>query len=681
MDTGEVTLELKKFIERDYLDILLESHRTGENFLLIDFNKLASFNLEFAELLLDEPEDFLKCANDAVKSFENTESFDKIQLRFHNLPDDRKLKLRDIRSENLDKLYVFEGVVRQKSDVLPQVVNAKYECPSCGNIISILQKDKKLREPSRCCCGRKGKFILISEDLIDVQSIILEESTDTISGNAQAKRKQVILKDDLVSPIADARTNPGTKIQIVGIVRRIPIVTRTGGQTVNFNIIIEANSVESIEDSYADIELTGDDEKKIIELSKSPDIFEHLVQSVAPSTYGYQRIREAITLQLFGGVKKIRQNGLTLRGDFHILLIGDPGAGKSALLKTVQKIAPRARYTSGRGASAAGLTATVVRDELTGGWALEAGTFVLANKGFVMLDEMDKMSEDDRTAMHEVLEQQTVSISKANIQATLNAETTLLAAANPKHGRFDSYEKVAKQINLPSTLINRFDLIFPIRDLPNKERDEALATFILEMHQDKPVDAPILELEFVRKYISYARQNVFPELTDNAFSKIKSYFVKMRNQENNGDNKNKPIPISARQLQGLVRLAEASARTRLSEMVLDIDVDRAIELTDYFLLEIGTDPKTGKIDIDRFASDTSASDRSDISKILHIIKKLTPNSSDMIMNQTVINEAANIGINSEDAEELIEKLKNAGDIYSPRQGYIARMVSEVDKNG
>src|SRR3989338_3302273 len=341
-------------------------------------------------------------------------------------------------------------------------------------------------------------------------------------------------------------------------------IFKTGGQSTRFDLFVDANNIVGVEEDYFDIEISPAEEREILELGADPMLYQRLVRSMAPSIYGHEKVKEALLLQLAGGVQKKRSDGMVTRGDMHVLLVGDPGSGKSQLLKRVNMIAPKGRYVSGKGVSGAGLTAAVVRDEFLKGWALEAGALVLASNGICCIDEMDKMGTDDRAAMHKALEQQTISISKANIQATLIARTTVLAAANPKFGRFDPYGIIAEQIDLPPTLINRFDLIFAIKDIPNEIKDEKMASHILKLHQTPDLYTPEIPTEFLRKYIAYAKQKITPRISDEALLKIKEFYLKMR-ASGGTDEGIKAIPISARQLEALVRLSEASAKIRLSD--------------------------------------------------------------------------------------------------------------------
>jgi replicative DNA helicase Mcm len=286
---------------------------------------------------------------------------------------------------------------------------------------------------------------------------------------------------------------------------------------------------------------------------------------------------------------------------------------------------------------------------------------------------MDKMSEEDTSAMHEALEQQTVSISKANIQATLRSETTVLAAANPKFGRFDPYELISKQIEMPPALLNRFDLIFPVRDIPDKTKDERLAGFILNLHKDEPKQEGIIKPDIIKKYVAYARQQCFPKLTEPAMIELKDYYVKMRGGGEGDTGAIKAIPISARQLEALVRLAEASARMRLSDKVTKRDAQIAIELVHYCLSQIGMDPDTGKIDIDRITTGITASQRSHISVVKELIQSLEASVGKAIPIDDVVREAGIKGIADDTTHEVIEKLKRGGDIYSPKHGFISRL--------
>jgi len=671
MEVQDQIQKFNEFVEEYCKEQLIERLKKDEKYLLLNFSDLAQFEPELCSDLLEQPEEVIKAAEIAIEQFDTLGDVKNFKARFFSLPTSQKMMIRDIRSKHLNKLLLIEGTVRQKSDVRPQVVSAKFECPSCGNIIPVLQLDTKFREPSRCGCGRKGKFRLLDKEMVDAQGIVLEESSEDLEGGEQPKRMNILLKNDLVSPISEKRSNPGSKIRIVGVLKEVPIPSKDGGKLTRFDLIIDVNSMEGIEEDFATLEISDEEVQKIIELSQDPKLYQKLIASVVPSIYGHEKIKEAVLIQMAGGVRKVREDGSVTRGDIHILLIGDPGAGKSQVLKRIAKIAPKGRFVSGKGASGAGLTAAVVKDEFMSGWSLEAGALVLANRGLCCIDELDKMSDEDRDAMHEALEGQTVTISKANIQATLRAETTVLAAANPKFGRFDPYEIIPKQIELPSTLINRFDLIFPVKDLPSEEKDEKIAEFMLNLHQSPEMVRSEIDSKMLRKYFAYARQRVFPKLTDGAIDEIKKYYLKMRGS--GGEGEIKAIPISARQLEALIRMSEASARLSLSDKVTRKDAKQAVELMHYCLAQVGLDPETGKIDIDRISSGISASERSHISTIKEIIAELEGKIGKTIPLDDIIEQAKQRNIDEDDVEEAIQKLKRAGDIFEPRRGFISRI--------
>ncbi|MGV8141837.1 MAG: minichromosome maintenance protein MCM [Candidatus Woesearchaeota archaeon] len=670
----EITEQIEKFHE--FFDVVYREQlhgnvSKGEKFVVVNFSDLSRFNLELAQELLENPEDVLRACEIAIEQFDfpNAKEF---KIRFRNLPKSQEIMIRDIRSSHLTKFIQIVGIVRQKTPVRPQVTSARFECPGCGNAMTVLQLDSKFREPTKCGCGRKGRFRLLSKEMIDAQKIVLEEAPEDIEGSEQPKRIDVFLKGDLVSPMSEKRTNPGSKNALVGVLKEIPIPAKDGGTLTRFDLMIEGNYIEPIAEDFSELNITEEEIKEIKELAEDPKVYKKIIGSIAPSIYGHEKVKEALALQIFGGVRKKKDDGSITRGDIHVLLIGDPGSGKSQMLKRISIVAPKSRFVSGKGASAAGLTATVVKDEFLRGYALEAGALVLTNRGICCIDELDKMTKEDTSAMHEALEQQTISINKANISATLRAETTVLAAANPKFGRFDPYELIPKQIELPSTLINRFDLIFPIRDLPNKAKDERTADFILQLHKKSSGGDAELRTDFLKKYIAYAKQNYNPALTDEALEFIKEYYVKMRSTGDE-DGTYKTIPISARQLEALIRLSEAHARLRMSTKVTKKDAEKAVELVHFCLMQIGFDPDTGKIDIDRIATGVSASQRSNISIIKEIIKELEGLIGKQVPVDDIVLKAKEKGMDGEKAEDIIDVLKKEGVIFAPRAGFISRI--------
>ncbi len=662
----DLIIEAKNFFDFHKKE-LGESIRRGKNVIYIDFMKLSEFSSKLSDEVLSNPEETLRLIEVAI---EESGLVKNVRVRLTNLPKSQELKIREIRSKHLNELVVIEGIIRQASDVRPQVVNAKFECPSCGTIISVLQIEKKFREPSRCSCGRKGGFKLVSKEMVDTQRLIIEESPESLTGGEQPKRINAFLKEDLVEPRMEEKTTPGSRVKVIGVIKEVPVPLKSGGLSTRFELALEVNNIIPLEETFEELDISDEDEQQILELAADPNIFEKLSQSIAPSIWGYKEIKNSLILQLFGGVPKVYADGQRSRGDIHILLIGDPGVAKSVILNFMASISPKGRYVVGKSASGAGITATVVRDEYLRGWSLEAGAMVLANKGLVCIDELEKMDPNDRSAMHEAMEQQTITVSKANVQATLRAETSVLAAANPKFGRFDPYQAIAQQIDLPPTLINRFDIIFTLKDIPSREKDEKIAKHVLMQHLKKG-DEMIIPRDLFRKYVAYAKQKIKPVLTQEAIEEIKRFYVDLRNRPVHSDSAVRPIPISARQLQALVRMAEASAKIRLSQEVTIEDAKRAIEIMKYYLMQVGYDYESKTLDIDRITTGITSSQRSRIFAVRDTILRLENKFGKMIPIEEIINELEGKMSESE-IEEALNELNIKGEIFKPRRGYVSR---------
>lgn len=385
-----------------------------------------------------------------------------------------------------------------------------------------------MERPPYCIrCHRPVRLELVPEKskFIDWQKIVVQEKPEEIPPGQMPRSVEVILTGDLIDV-----ARPGDRVIVTGVLRVAPIASfqKPVGLKPLFSFYIDANHVDVQQKILEEIEITREDEEKIKELARDPWIRERIIASIAPGIYGHWDVKEAIALLLFGGVPKIMEDGTRIRGDIHVLLVGDPGTAKSQLLQYTSRIAPRGLYTSGKGSTAAGLTATVLREKSTGEYYLEAGALVIADGGVACIDEIDKMREEDRSAIHEALEQQTVSIAKAGIVARLNARASVLAAGNPKFGRYDLTQPVSKNIDLPPTILSRFDLIFVIQDIPNKERDRLLAKHILEVHSDIERARPQIDPQLLKKYVSYARRYIRPQLTPEAKKLLEDFYVSMR---------------------------------------------------------------------------------------------------------------------------------------------------------
>ncbi|HPE62673.1 MAG TPA: minichromosome maintenance protein MCM, partial [Methanothrix sp.] len=543
----------------------------------------------------------------------------------------------------------------------------------------------KFQEPYDCpneACDRRGPFKLLLDRsrFVDAQNVRVQESPEELRGGEQPQTLDVQLEDDLTGIIY-----PGDRVVINGALRSYQRTTQTGKSTY-FDLFLEGNSIEMMEQEFEEIDIKAEDERLIRELAGDPMIYDKVKRSIAPSIYGYDEVKEALGLQLFSGVSKGLPDGTRIRGDIHILLVGDPGIAKSQLLRYISKLSPRGIYTSGKSSTSAGLTATAVKDELGDGrWTIEAGALVLADKGIACIDEMDKMRSEDRSALHEAMEQQTISVAKAGVMATLKSRCALLAAANPKFGRFDKYEGIAQQINLSPALMSRFDLIFVLTDEPSDARDSQIAHHIgqttyageissrgdrsrEELEAVMDVIRPAIEPEVLRKYIAYARKNVFPVLSDEARERLEGYYVSLRKQ---GQDSNKPVPVTARQLEALFRLSESSARLRLSDEITGGDAERVIRIVESCLRQVGVDPETGLLDADVLAVGISKSTRDKTRLVLDLIKELTKEHQGPAPLEAVLDGAeAKLGMERHKAEEIIKRLRTNGEIFEPRPGYL-----------
>jgi len=668
MEREDIANRFAAFLNEYYKNELIKAISEKKDSLAIDFSLLEKFDVELADYLLEKPDEAIPIAEETAQQLDLIEER-KIRLRFFNLPKDREIRIRNIRAEHIGKMLVVEGIVKRASEIRPEVSEAIFECPGCGNRISVIQTERAITMPVKCeVCNTKKGFRLVDQKLYDARWIVIEEPYEVVTGERPSEI-MVYLKEDLTSPKMQNKTDPGNRIKIVGILKQLQRRVK-GSRSRQMEIYIEANYIEGIEVEWEEIEISDEDRKKIIELSKDPKLYEKLIASISPSIYGAEEIKEAILLQLFGGETHILPDGSRIRGEIHILLVGDPASGKSRLMQQVVRLLPRAKYVSGRGVTGVGLTAAVTRDEeFLGGWVLEAGAVVMANKSVLAIDEFSKVSKQDQVALQESMSLGTISIAKASIVATLPAQTSILAGCNPKLGRFDPYIPIREQVDISDVLLSRFDLKFALRDIPNPKIDEKMSDYILKVRHFKPELAkPVLEPEFLRKYIAYARANVHPKLTEEAGKILKEFYLEMR--EKSGEEA--PIAITLRQYEALIRLAEASAKVRLSQKVEVEDALRAIRLMSASLRQFGFEPTTGQIDIDRAEGQRmTAAQRSKVRIVRDVITQLEAIYGKDIPQEEVIKKCREAGV--DDAEDILRKMSQEGFIYSPKPGFISRV--------
>ena len=666
---------LKSFLSEEgvpiYRQRISQMATSGSKFLLIDFEDLLTFDEPLARDLIEKPEEYLKHADDAawnqlkIEDPEYAEKIKKVRTRFRNLPEAAPLRV--LGSEHIEKLIIVNGILVRATPVQPMLITAAFKC-RCGNINYVEQTGVLLKTPPVCdnpACRRAGPFDFVEDEstFINSQEIRIQERPEDLPPGQLPRWIDIRLFEDIVDT-----ARPGDRVSVVGIVRPVQQFLSRRGRLRTFNLSLDANFIEVAGKEHEIVQISPEEEGKILELAKDPMIHQKIIRSIAPSIYGYEDLKESIMFLLFGGVPKTLPDGINIRGDANVLFLGDPGTAKSQLLQYVAKIAPRGLYTSGRGSTAAGLTAAVLREK-GGGMVLEAGALVLSDKGICCIDEIDKMRPEDRVAIHEAMEQRTVSIAKGGIVAMLNARSSILAAANPALGRYDPYRTIGENLSLPITILSRFDLIFVIRDQPDRDIDLRMAEHILSLHRTgTPSVEPPIPPDLLRKYISYAKE-IKPVLTQEAVERLKDFYLGMRSTSESSDS---PIAITARQLESLTRLSEARARSALRKEVTVEDAEAVILLMRKSMQQVGIDVASGKYDIDIIMTGKPKSVRDKLGSILSTIVEMEK-ATGMVREEDLYDRLQkDFKIDRIEASKLVNQLTKEGTIYSPTQGHLKK---------
>ncbi|KAI9652854.1 MAG: MCM DNA helicase complex subunit [Alyxoria varia] len=571
--------------------------------LEISYDHLSESKAIIAYFLANAPIEMIKILDDVAMDVTllHYPDYQRIHAEIHVRITDLPIRhtLRQLRQAHLNCLVRVSGVVTRRSGVFPQLKYVKFNC-KCGATLGPFQQEASSELKISYCqeCSSKGPFTVNSEETVfrNYQKITLQEAPGTVPAGRLPRHREVILTWDLID-IA----KPGEEVQIIGIYRNSydAQLNNKNGFPV-FATILEANHVAKSHDQLAGFRLTEEDEREIRALSRDRDVIDKIIDSMAPGIYGHTDIKTAVALSLFGGVSKQAQGQHNIRGDINILLLGDPGTAKSQVLKYIEKTAHRAMFATGQGASAVGLTASVRRDPMTSEWTLEGGALVLADKGTCLIDEFDKMNDQDRTSIHEAMEQQTISISKAGIVTTLQARCAIVAAANPIGGRYNSTLPFSQNVELTEPILSRFDILCVVRDTVEPSEDERLAKFVVNSHgRSHPMPSSSSATETHHRETRGDGMDVDDEppqpLTDdngvptmnlNAGrppirqdllhqDKIARLFGDMRRESLNTG----AYPITVRHLEAIMRLSEAFAKMRLSEYCSTTDIDRAIAVT------------------------------------------------------------------------------------------------------
>jgi replicative DNA helicase Mcm len=653
-----------------YRERIAQLAATGDRSVVVDYEDIIQFNTDLGERLLSQPDESLrefKMAAFEVLSTESASYASQVQkyltVRIRGITD--KIALRKVNTSHLDKMIAVAGMVVRSSELRPLLTDAAFVCPN-GHLTRVLQEGVVIKRPLKCEGCEETRNLELDEkksEFIDSQILRVQELPEELPPGQLPRFFDVDVVGDIVNT-----ARPGDRIVLSGIVRAELDISPGQARTRVFRSKIDSNLIEVAGKDPGQVQITKEDEFLIRSVASTPDAYQKLIRSMAPAILGHEAVKEAILLLLVGGPQTVLPDGTKLRGDINVFIVGDPGVAKSELLKFAAQVAPRGMFASGKGSTAAGLSAAVIREKNT--FMLEAGVVVLADQGIACIDEFDKMKEDDRSALHEQMEQQTVTIAKGGIYATLNARTSILAAANPILGKYDPYKNLTDNVTLPIPLLTRFDLIFIIKDTPTPAQDERLATHILDVHRRRGyAEPPPVQFDLMKKYIAYAKK-ISPTLTTEAETRLKEYYLQLRRSVAEGQ-----IGATPRTLESLIRLSSAKARLMLREQVLEEDALTAISLMNRMVEDVLTDTETKtKADFGILLGQP-AGERGKLSTSMEIFRTMEGAEKKSVELKLFRDELVKSGRfkNEDEVDKMIQKLIKEGIIWENKPGFYRRV--------